>query len=386
MGQAKHRDTALDGLRGIAAVSVVFYHSILHRETLVQTHLFVPVQAFRDLGDILLRLELALFDGQGAVLLFFVLSGFVLRQSLGRSRGSFLRVAYNFAMARVWRLYPAMFFCMAAFLLLAWIYALAGWPRMVAFDPISALRQALLVQIWWHGPSTTVRAELLAVPFLLLFFVARRSLGGAGLILILAYSAFAFIQPRLTFNLPDMSSWLFCFAVGFVLAEERVAPLFQNIGSAGMIAIALVFLFGRAFVDTRSASSIVAQAFLAGGLVAAVHYSSGGEKVREFLRWSPINLLGRISYSFYLLNVPVLFVIWSWTDGTNLYEHPSRTGLLVGLVATLATIPLAAFAERFVERPGIAIGRRLLLRSRADVAEPSAAATSNQLHPARATP
>ncbi|GAB3253756.1 acyltransferase family protein [Kineosporia babensis] len=112
-----NRFTALDGLRGLAALAVVFFH--LRRE-------------LRDLGapDSLDRL---ITGGYLMVDLFFVLSGFVLARTMLRTDG--LKGAWRFAQLRVRRFMPLH--------LTAWTIALLG----VAFV---ALCQALNL---FHTPE-----------------------------------------------------------------------------------------------------------------------------------------------------------------------------------------------------------------------------------------
>src|SRR3954469_10518110 len=84
----------LESARGLAALTVCLFHASAVRfqgEVLVAKHSVA--------GTFL--------NGHGAVILFFVLSGFVLRSSLERkgAQGS-CRLALEFFVARVFRLFP----------------------------------------------------------------------------------------------------------------------------------------------------------------------------------------------------------------------------------------------------------------------------------------
>jgi peptidoglycan/LPS O-acetylase OafA/YrhL len=111
---------SLDGLRGAAALAVVIHHSLnVYLDTESRSWwLFTPM----------LR-ALAARLGHPSVLLFFVLSGFVLYVSFLRghdeSYGSFLS-------RRVFRLYPAMIVAVAGAALLHWLQSPQNCSR---FDP-----------------------------------------------------------------------------------------------------------------------------------------------------------------------------------------------------------------------------------------------------------
>jgi peptidoglycan/LPS O-acetylase OafA/YrhL len=68
--------------------------------------------------------------------------------------------------------------------------------------------------------------------------------------------------------------------------------------------------------------------------------------------------LGRVSFSLYLLSVLVLFCLWSIPTLSTPTVHAVEIGGLVGIAALLITLPFAYASERWIERPGIALGRR----------------------------
>src|SRR5450432_1778143 len=85
---------SLESARGFAALSVCLFHT--------------AGQPFQD-GVVLAKNTPVgiFFNGQGAVILFFVLSGFVLRSSLEKRRASGgAALATDFLIARIFRLFP----------------------------------------------------------------------------------------------------------------------------------------------------------------------------------------------------------------------------------------------------------------------------------------
>lgn len=357
MGGRVYRSDALDGLRGIAATSVIFYHAILHHQVLISTILLPPIQEMSNLGDIAIKLVLALVNGNSAVLLFFVLSGFVLRLSLERDSGSPGVVVFNFVVRRLCRLYPAMFFCMAVYLAVAILYHQVGWTGFPAPELTSPAVNALLLKVTWHGPSGTIQAEFLAVPFILAAFFLSRVFGSLALVGCVAYSIFAFGAPALVLWAPNMHSWLSAFMVGMLVADKRLQPLFADLSGITLGLLFASYFVLRAVTNMSGIPSAIGQTVLSGALVGAVYNAPPKLAVMRLLTWRPILFLGRVSYSLYLLNVVWLVIAWSVVDPHGVYQtHPLVIGLLVGSVVTLLTAPMAAFSEAIFERGGIWLG------------------------------
>lgn len=120
-----------------------------------------------------------------------------------------------------------------------------------------------------------------------------------------------------------------------------------------------MFLAGRHITERKAISGLIAHGLAGGLLVACAAYRQ--DAMTRFLT-RPFSLfLGRISYSFYLLNVVALHVCWAAIDAWVRLptRHPLGWGLASGIVSVLLTIPVAALSERFIERPGVAAGRTL---------------------------
>lgn len=353
--QSASRNTALDGLRGLAALSVIFYHSLLHREDLIGSVLVPSVTQLQGCEALLEKLFLSLVNGNSAVLLFFTLSGFVLARSLNRATGSFVGIVVNFTVSRIFRLYPALLFCMAAYYALSWLYAWAGWIGMPHPNLNSVLLNASLLKITWHGPSNTLQGEMLAIPFLLFSYAVGRRWGAAGLFCCLAYVVLAFENPQmLIWELPNMSNWLPAFVIGTLIADRRLEAFFQGVSGGALNLLLAVFLGLRMFTNMNQATNTLVQTLLCAALVGFVYYAAPQLRFIRFLNLRPVQFLGRISYSLYLLNVLALLVVWSVVDKTDLYQqYPLPTAIVVGLAATILTLPLAAWSQRCFEEGGV---------------------------------
>lgn len=122
------RNHALDGMRGLAATAVILYHSILVERYFLQSVLPIAVQDLPTYGDWAAKVALSCFHGQTAVIIFFVLSGLVLRLSLDRVGDVGSVALYNFVIRRLLRLYPAILFALAFCSAISWVWKTANFP------------------------------------------------------------------------------------------------------------------------------------------------------------------------------------------------------------------------------------------------------------------
>jgi peptidoglycan/LPS O-acetylase OafA/YrhL len=208
-----------------------------------------------------------------------------------------------------------------------------------------------------HGPSTTVQAEIMAVPFILVAWILRRKFGIALLALAFVYSVLAIVSAVMIFYLPNMHIYLFAFIAGMLLAEPMLKPLIAQ-APAGTWWIALIGLvFCRTFESSMAITSLIAMVLAAAILVAGLLHGRRSS-LTVLLERPIVQALGRASFSFYLLSVLVLDLIWSFTDRWSWPQHHAlEAGLIVGVLAIALTWPLAWVSERWVERPSIAASR-----------------------------
>jgi peptidoglycan/LPS O-acetylase OafA/YrhL len=296
---ATHYET-LDGLRGIAAYTVVFSH-------------FANLVGATWAGS---------GAGQVGVMLFFVLSGFLMgRLYLDKPLGQ----VPDFYVKRFARVVPLYLVLVAA------SYAWSG-PPLYQITPANILEHILFIKgtnVLW-----TIAVEVQFYAIFPLFRLVYRTGGRTALIAIMiaaSVGAFAFGFPRTHALLPHLPYFLAGIGVA-LLPESRNNVLF-------FVAFAAYFALMPGLTGYRGDIWLSPAHMI---LIPALLYGTLSAPASAFLAWSPLRFLGNISYSVYLLHLPVLLVLW------NTPLRGSWLMLPVFLVTTTAT---AWLSFRFFETP-----------------------------------
>ena len=203
----------LESLRGVAALFVVIFH-VYASEIPNAATLSHPT--FTNITNLVIT---TVFGGTGAVTLFFVLSGYVLAQSLNRVDSLTPRTYFAFVIKRLFRLMPAAW---ASLILAA---ALIHFYYRVPM-PSNLWRAALLdvdaVQPL-NGPLWSLHVELwasLCFPFLVMFNRLLSPLFQIGMLALL-YNISA------TYGYPYFTVFLFCFQFG-IMVPSIFLPAFAR--------------------------------------------------------------------------------------------------------------------------------------------------------------
>ena len=351
---------ALDGLRGYAAILVTFYHAILHLEPALIARVLSPAIDKIDKPDLWTKLVLMLLNGSTAVLLFYVLSGAVLCQSLLKAPLSPLSLVL-FIARRILRLFPALFFCMLVMWSLSQVYNFFGTQQFPHITLLGAIKNALLLDTRIHGPSTSIQIEALATPFILLFAFIYQRYSIFAVILLFSLAIIAIQEPFLVFFLPNMHASVLVFFTGMLVVLPEAKIFFSTITTTKLIFVLIgAFLF-RHLVHIQSLPGLIAQVMLLGALLGFIRHASQLTGLHYFLENKFSQFLGRISYSYYLLNIPVLFVIW-FTPGLLpkvSWSHPVLGGFITGSIAVLVTLPFAHLLNKYCEIFFINLGKRV---------------------------
>jgi peptidoglycan/LPS O-acetylase OafA/YrhL len=326
---------AIDAMRGIAALSVVFYH------------LFDFTPAGTELAAALPRWVAVIFDhGNLGVQVFFVLSGFVIALAVSSERVT-LRYVAEFAVRRSIRLDPPYWTAMLiATALLAIAHRAPGLPSVLAHAVYlqNLLGYPNIVVVFW-----TLCYEVQFYLVLVVFVAIAQRLGrGAGwAVAIVPFMGSLWFLATATSAHGWFIDWWYAFAAGVAtlgLLTRRIAPW------VWWIAVGSVAAIGGVIGDSMPITVAVTAAVIAGlgsaGLLARL---SGG----PVLQW-----LGRISYSLYLTHF--LAGAFAKVVGPTVHGPLAAAGLFI-LSAGVA-LAIAEVFYRVIERPSHQLSRRVAKR------------------------
>jgi peptidoglycan/LPS O-acetylase OafA/YrhL len=360
----------LEALRGVAALMVAAYHS--WQSTWLDSN--GKVRNFLALSDgqgltsyhanLILRV---IGNGYGAVVLFFVISGFVLSGSLARGPQGLPQSASRFLIARLFRIYPAVFATVGLFAALFWTSGVfIDTPK--AYIPLGLLRNALLIDTSIDGVTWSLQLELIAIPLIVLAYFGWRLWGvTVSVVLFFCLAALSFWGPwNRVIGAPNLFGTIHAFIPGvaaFFLAPKLLKGCSPRIATLTLAGTITGFLASRPILGVGSHWAVLSEAVFGAIAVAILAFGHPGGFGRMF-DVSLIRFFGRISYSFYLLHPLTLMVMWKMP---HVLANAIKAGLPVLVVAivlfvasTAAVTPLAFATYRWVERPGVTAGRGLV--------------------------
>jgi len=288
----------LQGLRGLAILWVVLYHC---HPRLEGTWIYY-----------------ASLWGWAGVILFFILSGFLITSILLTTRDK-PRYFHNFHARRALRVWPVYI------LLLVVVYLSAPWfigPSVTdAIKTAPWLAYIFLVQNLFHltlppaiGPTWALCIEeqyyffwaplvrYLRKPWMLLA-VLLSALAGSPL---LRLGHHAWLTPTHTLIHLDGIAWGSLLALGMhTLALSRRVWLWMGLG--GMV----LGIWAAATIAGGTASALAAG--FAGGVLALIASTGARNPLNAALRRGPLAFYGTISYGLYMIHISI-FIYFGWFD------------------------------------------------------------------------
>ena len=330
----------LDGLRGLAILWVVLYHC---HPRLVGTWIYY-----------------AAIWGWAGVILFFILSGFLITSILLTTRDK-PRYFHNFHARRALRIWPLYI------LLLAVVYLNAPW--FIGPSVMDAIRTApwlaylFLVQNLFHlalppaiGPTWALCIEeqyyffwapvvrYLRKPWMLAAVLLCSLVGSPWL----RFGHHAWLTPTHTLIHLDGIAWGSLLAIGLhTLNLSRRTWLWMGLGSmvVGIWAAATI-AGGTAFLDSALAVGF------AGGVLALIASTGARTPVNAALRSGPLAFYGRISYGLYMCHISI-FIYFGWFDARmDRYGIPGNLAVVAFRLAAstvAATVLWYGFESRILK-------------------------------------
>lgn len=363
---ARPRVASLDGLRGVAAVVVLFHHSLLTVPTLALA--YYPRQGEIATGTAAWFLTYTplhlVWAGPEAVALFFVLSGIVLTLPVLHSE-RFSWLAYY--PKRVVRLYGPV--VAAVFIGFVWVLAvpryntaaLGAWMNARPNDYTSErlLRDLTLLNgtSGMVSPLWSLQWEVLfslALPLYVLF--ARAPVPGW----LKFVTAIALISWGLAGHGPHFY-YLPMFALGAVIVahwdrlERLAAQLDARPGAwAALLVVAALLTCSRWELDALGLSAAEASSWRwvsVLGVTLLVLAAAFCPQLRGLLQRRVIQWLGVLSFSLYLVHEPIVIAVRYLT-----LQHSPWLGMVISV--PLSLLAAMAFA-RVVEKPSQQLARRI---------------------------
>lgn len=337
----------LQALRGLAAFCVLLHHSF---------RVLGPVGATGWVAETIL-------NAHAAVVIFFVLSGYVLSKSV-INRGFSQTEMTGYYIRRLFRIYPALWgACTLGLLYYLTVRTLpsphfAGWAQR-HYDPmqfcIATLFQSYLaLSPFLDPPIWTILIEIVGsvlLPWIVLLFVRVRWSLIPVLVLL---SAMSFADA---YTLRGVLTYLVDFAAGAALAVIGT----RRIGTGWPIYLACAVLV--LFRQLHPWSYNAALPGLIEGLAAVAVIGGIVNGAFAMLSHSSLRRLGDISYSVYLLHLPIAYSVARVVDYAFIGSTLTDFGpILTALGTVLISLPLAVLSYRFIELPGVDLGRRLLMK------------------------
>lgn len=353
---------ALDGVRGVAAVVVLLYHlTLMARPRLEQTP---------GLWEWITQSPLRpLTAGSEAVLVFFVLSGLVV--SIPALSASFDWLRYY--PGRLIRLYlPVIGAVLFAVALIVFVPRIPGaiTPDSWLADRVASsvsLGQILeessllpqtytIVNVLWSLRWEVMFSVLLPV-FIALGLAVRRHRALAAIVSValmvtgrllevdaLVYLPTFFLGTLIAVSLPDVRAWA-------ARVNQRGGALIWGSLAAASVLVLVASWLARDIAPAGSSASAVLWGLAGAGAAGLILVAIGSPLAERMLSARLPLWLGRISFSLYLVHVPVLASV-AYLLGDDMWW-------LVALIAFPASFAIAWLFHVAVETPAHRLARRV---------------------------
>ena len=334
-----HRYFFLDSSRGLAAFVVLLAHTI---KTFAPDFFYSPLNI--------------LWDSEAAVLYFFILSGFVLTESIKNIPLS--PVSYfNFTVKRILRIYPAFIvILLSAFFLFPLFHGIDSgwlqeyWKKIPVF--MDVIMQSLLFIRIPNDPSLRLLPHDWTLSIEILISVALPFLGWLSkrlswLILILIF-AMVKILP--------IDSFIFDFALGCIIATQKdfLITVWKRINFLGH---AFILFLGLSLINLDQILSLSSKHldfylihFKSLGLILLLFALISSIRIQNLFTNKFLTFHGKISYSYYLIHFILIAILFK--------SAPELNFLPAFFLVFSGTFILSILMYFMIEKPCILVGKK----------------------------
>lgn len=348
---SKTFNPALESLRGIAAMAVVITHA--SAVLLVDgsaAYWSTPILDQTPTA-LIFTLITAILNPGGAVILFFILSGYVLSISLNRDSN-----LLPYLVRRLFRLLPVMWVSIICLSIVFWTISLpkinvSDWYIAVTNQEhtlFAVLKNCILHSFPVNGVTWTMYVELIGSILLLVSIYISKKFGLRGsAALLVIYTVLAYFYfPNLTV------SYLMCFQCGVILREiksKRFKHKYLLLCTGFML-----FFLERTVIHGNIEGHFI-NTLASFFIVGSVLHGAGENLLKN--PW--LKYIGKISYSLYLFHMLVLMVVGYLMVKLELQNSGAFSHIIVFLTAIPSSIFLAALSYHFIEVPTLKWGRSI---------------------------
>ncbi|MGF9741828.1 acyltransferase [Priestia megaterium] len=373
-----NRIDSLDSIRGIASLIVVIFHCLLSFMVFYKANYF---NEFSNEAIALFTLSPlhTIWAGKEAVLLFFVLSGFVLSIPFYKGEAPKYRV---YIVRRFFRIYIPYIVIMAISVFLVTffldyknVHGLSStynnrWDHTVSFKAI--ISYILMLDYDTanvNGVVWTLYHEMrISIIFPLFLAIISRFKLVNSIILSLALNVCLFIfldllgfmakGNFLSFLLPPLKSSLYyCtfFIFGAILSKYRLdiskLKVLNPYLKFMLFVLSLALINCRWVTTTIGIDNVKATDFISVlGILLLFSMILSSSKAESILTKKPLLWLGKISYSLYLIHIPILMMV---TIFLSKFIPIELTFILVPIIC----LPIAHFTHKHLEMKANNIGK-----------------------------
>jgi len=338
----------LDSIRGLAALSVLFWHLYL-------------AYGFPDSMQWMTHTPLTFFwNGVGAVSLFFVLSGFVLTISAQKLNSSFFSF-FRYCIQRVFRIVPLLLFIyVVSFFTQRYLYhpystqpVMQGWLEFFWHDPRSLKQYLVLVPQAW---SLSVELPVsLFIPFLS-EIMKRKNL-------------YLFLFTYISIQSLSLNRFLLNFLLGIFLfhQQKNISKFWKQRTSAqkaSILSFGILLYTSEFFIPEKATAllNFIFCDFKGVGCFFLLLCCINSRRIQHFLSKKILLSIGKISYGLYLSQFIFIFLVTpkvlAFINTIGISDEYG-TRVISFSITTVCILLFSQLTYTYIEKPCILLGKKI---------------------------